>query len=142
MMVLCCCQLFSDDDIKERCTVAGRGPYLRIPSGGDGGKGGDVILMCDKRKRSLAMDRHHYAGGVGGRGGSDGCNGKRGSSTVIRVPCGTDVKSVSVSSLLANFLFSVPMTIFVLGIVWFALCLSHGNDWLLFCEYIMCSQSG
>eukprot|EP01084_Bolivina_argentea_P137482 242118_1 len=73
----------------------GRGPYLKIPSGGDGGKGGDVLIMCDKRTRSLAMSQYHYIGGVGGRGGPDGCKGRRGSPTIVRVPCGTDVKSVS-----------------------------------------------
>ncbi len=87
--------------------VAGRGPYLKIPSGGDGGKGGDVLIMCDKRTRSLAMSQYHYIGGVGGRGGPDGCKGRRGSPTIVRVPCGTDVKSVSVSSLfLIIFCFS------------------------------------
>ncbi len=78
--------------------IAGRGPSLKIPSGGDGGKGGDVLIMCDKRTRSLALSQYHYAGGMGGRGAPDGCNGRKGSTTIVRVPPGTDVKSVSVSS--------------------------------------------
>ncbi len=60
------------------------------------------------------MDRYHYIGGVGGRGGPDGCNGRRGSATIVRVPCGTDVKSVSVSSLPALFFSTMPFFDWVL----------------------------
>lgn len=61
------------------------------PSGGDGGRGGDVILEADLRLGTLLDLRYHprqHAGnGQGGMG--DDCNGKDAEDLVVRVPVGT-----------------------------------------------------
>ena len=63
------------------------------PDGGDGGRGGDVVLVADPSKRDLASMRissHHRAGkGAHGRGANK--HGARGEDRVVPVPPGTSV---------------------------------------------------
>jgi GTPase len=63
------------------------------PDGGDGGRGGDVVIVCDASRRdlsSLGRSRHFRAGrGEHGRGKRQ--HGQRGADKVIRVPAGTVV---------------------------------------------------
>lgn len=64
------------------------------PDGGDGGRGGDIILRTDSNLSTL-MDykyRRKYAAGNGENGGKKKCFGKDGQSLVLRVPEGTVVK--------------------------------------------------
>ncbi len=64
------------------------------PDGGDGGRGGDVILRTDPNLSTL-MDfkyRRKYAAGNGGNGGAKRCFGRDGAPLVLRVPDGTVVK--------------------------------------------------
>lgn len=66
------------------------------PSGGDGGKGGSVILVADKNIRTL-IDFHfrqHYNAESGQHGSGKNRFGKNGQDMFIRVPCGTVVKEV------------------------------------------------
>ena len=63
------------------------------PDGGDGGKGGDIYFMGDRRKSSL-IDfeyRKKYVAENGGKGGPKKCRGKDGEDLVIVVPLGTVV---------------------------------------------------
>jgi GTP-binding protein len=63
------------------------------PDGGDGGRGGDVILLCDDSLRDLQSfkRRAHYAAGRGRHGEGDNKFGAQGDDLVIRVPPGTQV---------------------------------------------------
>lgn len=63
------------------------------PDGGDGGKGGDVILRGNRNYWTLLhlkYDRHVFAG-HGGNGSRNRSFGKDGEDKVIEVPCGTVV---------------------------------------------------
>jgi len=72
-----------------------REPYVPQggPAGGDGGRGGDVLLVADDHMSTL-LDlkfRQHYKAKSGGPGGNKTKNGKGGDDLVIRVPVGTMV---------------------------------------------------
>lgn len=64
------------------------------PDGGDGGKGGDVIVEVDKGLNTLTPFRHvrKYCAGDGENGGKRNCRGKNGNDIVIKVPEGTVLK--------------------------------------------------
>jgi GTPase len=66
------------------------------PDGGDGGRGGDVVLVCDPSKRDLAALRYarHFRAGRGGHGQGSRRRGARGNDRVIQVPPGTQVKGL------------------------------------------------
>ena len=61
------------------------------PSGGDGGKGGDVIVIADENASSLAniVGHKHWRAGRGEHGQGSLMTGKGGEDAVIRVPPGT-----------------------------------------------------
>lgn len=65
------------------------------PDGGDGGKGGDVILRVDSRLHSLLDLRFQksYRAQDGAPGEGRMCNGKKGDDLVLAVPPGTLVKN-------------------------------------------------
>jgi len=64
------------------------------PDGGDGGKGGDVILEVDEGLNTLSEYRHvrKYHAGDGQNGGTRNRKGKRGDDLILKVPAGTVVK--------------------------------------------------
>ncbi len=64
------------------------------PDGGDGGKGGDVILKVDKGLNTLIDFRNvrKYAAGNGENGGKKNCRGKDGDDIILKVPEGTVVR--------------------------------------------------
>jgi GTPase len=61
------------------------------PDGGDGGRGGDVLVSCDESLRDLQSFRRRsrYAAGRGGHGGGSQRHGADGESLAIKVPPGT-----------------------------------------------------
>src|SRR5919202_2133122 len=63
------------------------------PDGGDGGRGGDVVLLCDDSLRDLQSfkRRAHYKAGRGRHGEGAQRHGARGEDLVVRVPPGTQV---------------------------------------------------
>jgi GTPase len=63
------------------------------PDGGDGGKGGDVVLVADTRRRDLSGFRPNQKlrAGRGGGGGGRLSNGADGDDAVLAVPVGTQV---------------------------------------------------
>jgi len=63
------------------------------PDGGDGGKGGDVIVQADRNLSHLSNFRYRkrFAAENGGRGGGNNKTGKRGADLVLKVPVGTVV---------------------------------------------------
>jgi GTP-binding protein len=66
------------------------------PDGGDGGRGGDVVLVCDDSLRDLQSfhRRAHYRAGRGGHGEGALRHGADGGALVVRVPPGTQVEGV------------------------------------------------
>src|SRR3954452_21686529 len=64
------------------------------PDGGDGGRGGDVILRCDDSLRDLQSFRRrgHYRADRGGHGQGALKHGKDGDPLVVLVPPGTQVE--------------------------------------------------
>jgi GTP-binding protein len=63
------------------------------PDGGDGGRGGDVVLICDASLRDLESYRRraHFKAGRGGHGEGALRHGADGGPLEIRVPPGTEV---------------------------------------------------
>jgi GTP-binding protein len=66
------------------------------PDGGDGGRGGDVVLICDASRRDLATLRFspHQRAGRGGHGSGSQRHGARGEDAVVLVPPGTEVHGI------------------------------------------------
>lgn len=74
------------------------------PDGGDGGKGGDVILEVDLGQNTLADYRHvrKYHAGDGQEGGKRNCRGKDGNDIVLKVPEGTVVKEAETGKVIVD----------------------------------------
>jgi GTP-binding protein len=66
------------------------------PWGGDGGKGGDVILRAVRNKKTLIdfYFKKHFFAENGENGSSNNKKGKDGEDLIIKVPCGTVVKEI------------------------------------------------
>mgnify|MGYP000462904490 CR=1 FL=1 len=74
------------------------------PDGGDGGRGGDVILVADESLNTL-LDYHYrtrYKAEDGGHGSGNHRKGRNGKSLVLRVPVGTLVYDADTGKLLAD----------------------------------------
>lgn len=61
------------------------------PSGGDGGKGGDIIMESSERHNTLVHFRFNpeYAAQRGRHGEGSNCTGKEGTDILLKVPVGT-----------------------------------------------------
>lgn len=76
------------------------------PSGGDGGKGGDVVLEVDGQLSTL-LDysyRRHYKAERGQHGGGSNRTGRSGEDLVLKVPPGTIVTDEETGELLGELL--------------------------------------
>ncbi len=74
------------------------------PAGGDGGKGGDVVLQVDPQLLTLLDYRYvrEHRARNGEKGGGSDMNGRDGSDLVLRVPPGTVVKDVATGQVLVD----------------------------------------
>lgn len=65
------------------------------PNGGDGGDGGSVVLRTDKQISTLIAfhKQAHFFAQKGAHGQGKNKTGKRGKELIIKVPCGTVVRS-------------------------------------------------
>jgi GTP-binding protein len=72
------------------------------PDGGDGGKGGDIILQPDHHMSTLMDFRYKrkYTAQDGAPGGGKRCSGKDGTSLTIRVPFGTLIRDVETNEII------------------------------------------
>jgi GTPase len=63
------------------------------PDGGDGGRGGDVVMVADVHLRDLSRYRtiRHVEGGRGGNGSGARKHGADGETKLLHVPAGTQV---------------------------------------------------
>jgi GTP-binding protein len=66
------------------------------PDGGDGGRGGDVVLVCDVSRRDLGwlQRARHFRAGRGGHGQGKQRHGARGEHKELLVPPGTQVSGL------------------------------------------------
>lgn len=64
-----------------------------VPTGGDGGRGGDVIIRADRNLTNLYQFKFNpeYRADSGQLGGGNQKTGRDGEDLIIRVPCGTTV---------------------------------------------------
>lgn len=63
------------------------------PDGGDGGRGGDVVFICDNNSHTLAnyKGKNHLKADDGRPGEGRNKNGKKGENLVLKVPEGTQI---------------------------------------------------
>ncbi|MCX8033025.1 MAG: GTPase ObgE [Thermoleophilia bacterium] len=80
------------------------------PDGGDGGRGGDVVLKADPELRDLQFFRYqtHFRAEAGKPGQGSGKHGASGSTLVLSVPVGTQVwvESEAGEELLADLTYA------------------------------------
>lgn len=74
------------------------------PDGGDGGRGGDVILKIDLGLNTLIDFKHKrkYSATDGQQGGKRNCRGKDGEDIIIKVPQGTVVKDAETGKVIVD----------------------------------------
>ncbi len=74
------------------------------PSGGDGGRGGDVILKTDPSLNTLFAFRKrvHFKARPGGKGGASNKTGADAEPLIVRVPAGTVVREAESGSMIAD----------------------------------------
>ncbi|MDD2752667.1 MAG: GTPase ObgE [Candidatus Omnitrophica bacterium] len=78
------------------CESYYRDKYTRngIPDGGEGGRGGDILIQADRNLSTLLDLKYnqHFFAKNGGHGSGNTKKGKDSPSITIRVPCGTIIK--------------------------------------------------
>lgn len=83
--------------------------YVRVgaPDGGDGGRGGNIIIQADKNVTDLGEFRYtkHFKAENGFGGGSNTSTGKSGKDVLLKVPCGTVVKDDETGGILADLFY-------------------------------------
>lgn len=88
------------------CSAMERQPFTRYPrpSGGNGGDGGDVVLMADPQLATLLdfQFRHEFRAERGRHGSGNNKTGKRGAECLIRVPIGSVVYDGETGDLLRD----------------------------------------
>lgn len=74
------------------------------PDGGDGGRGGNVILEVSPTLNTLSVFRHqrHFSAKDGNRGGSNNKTGRKGADKLILVPPGTIVRDDATGEILGD----------------------------------------
>jgi GTP-binding protein len=74
------------------------------PDGGDGGRGGDVVLEADENYNTLyhLIHRPQYTARSGEPGRRKNCSGKNGETLLVRVPVGTLVRDADRNVLLRD----------------------------------------
>jgi GTP-binding protein len=75
------------------------------PAGGNGGKGGDVILIANENLATLLDFRYRkiYEAEKGQAGGNSLCDGRNGKDIIIKVPVGTLIKNAETNEVICDF---------------------------------------
>jgi len=81
-----------------------KGSRYKHPDGGDGGKGGDIYIICDTNLSTLLDFRYkrEFRASSGKHGSSNNKKGKDGVDIYIKVPPGTIVKNASSNDLISD----------------------------------------
>ncbi len=87
------------------------------PDGGDGGKGGDVVLIVDEGLRTLQDFRYKrkYIAENGENGKGSNCTGKSGENLIVKVPPGTIVKDEQTGRVLADLIHAGQQVVIAKG---------------------------
>jgi GTP-binding protein len=87
------------------------------PDGGDGGRGGDIIIKVDNNSHTLATFRgaHHLKAKNGQPGGGRKCSGKGGESFEVVVPPGTQVINNKTNEVIMDLLVDGEKKVFLSG---------------------------
>ena len=74
------------------------------PDGGDGGKGGDVLVYADPNMHTLLDFRFKskYTAEAGGNGAGGRCTGRNGEDVLIKVPVGTVIRDEESGAVVAD----------------------------------------
>ena len=74
------------------------------PDGGDGGKGGDVLVYARPKTRALLDHRFKskYTAEAGGNGAGGRCTGRNGEDVLIKVPVGTVIRDEESGAVVAD----------------------------------------
>ena len=75
------------------------------PSGGDGGRGGDVIMESSQRHNTLLYFRYNpeHKAERGEHGMGSNCTGREGKDVVLKVPVGTELYDAETGELIHDF---------------------------------------
>jgi GTP-binding protein len=75
------------------------------PSGGDGGRGGDVVMVSSQRHNTLIHFRYNpeHKGQRGEHGMGSNCSGSDGNSVILKVPVGTALYDQDTGELIHDF---------------------------------------
>jgi GTP-binding protein len=75
------------------------------PSGGDGGRGGDVVMVSSQRHNTLIHFRYNpeHKGQRGEHGMGSNCSGSDGNSVILQVPVGTALYDQDTGELIHDF---------------------------------------
>ena len=86
------------------CVSFHRAKYVPAggPDGGDGGRGGDVVLVTDHNMSTLMDFRYKtkYTAKNGADGGPRNCTGRDGAPLIIKVPDGTIVRDKETNAII------------------------------------------
>jgi GTP-binding protein len=87
------------------------------PSGGDGGRGGDVIMISSQRHNTLMHFRFNpeHKGERGEHGMGSNCSGSDGKSVTLQVPVGTVVYNLETGELIHDFATPDDMVVIARG---------------------------
>ncbi len=90
------------------CVAMRREKYIPEggPWGGDGGRGGDVVLLADEGLRTLVDFRYkrHYKAERGRHGEGKNMHGASGDDLVLRVPAGTVIRDEDSGEIIADLI--------------------------------------
>ena len=88
-----------------------------IPTGGEGGRGGNLILRADSNVASLKsfLYQRCFEAESGGPGGSNHKRGRKGKDLVISVPCGTSIFLKEKNFLIRDLVRSGEEVVFLEG---------------------------
>jgi len=87
------------------------------PNGGDGGKGGDIIIEADDKVGTLIdlYNHPHQRAKSGGSGQGNNKTGKNGEDLIIKVPLGTVVEDMDSSTILGDLILNEQKIIVARG---------------------------
>ena len=89
------------------------------PDGGDGGRGGDVILECVANLNTLLDYRYqqHFKAKKGGHGMGQNRSGAKGADVVLKLPPGTQILDADGETLIADLGAPRLVTLYVSAIM-------------------------
>ena len=87
------------------------------PDGGDGGRGGDVVMVANPHMNTLGhlVRRPRWRADDGVKGMGSNCFGKSGEDLIVEVPCGTIVRIVETQEIIADLTENGQRVVIVAG---------------------------